>query len=365
MAEEMNTPLPSLVCLNLTEMCNLRCTMCYWWGDSGTFSRDEASTKPASLDYALAQKVIAELAVQRPRYSLFGGEPLMYPRLEELIVTIKEAGSFIDTPTNGTFLSENARMLVDTGFDSIRVSLDGPRDVNDAQRGRGSYEKATNGIETLNQEKMRAGSAKPGVHIIFTVTPDNYLSIERFFLHELNLDAIDSATVLMQNYITEEMGRAYAGMLESEFGITSDRFWRGMVRHPDDFAQIDSTELSRQAGAVRKHFYDLQKVVRFLPPTFSAKNLSAYLSANWENMSDSFNGCPAPWHGAEITVTGDVAPCHAFYDLTMGNLHDKSFEEIWNGKKYRRFRTHLKKNGLMSICPGCCVYYEAGMSQNQ
>ena len=79
-------------------------------------------------------------------------------------------------------------------------------------------------------------------------------------------------------------------------------------------------------------------------------------------MSDRYSSCPVPWNDVDIMATGEVAPCHVFYDLVTGNLHEQSFEEIWNGEKYGKFRAHMHSHGLMSICPGCCILYLAGSS---
>jgi radical SAM protein with 4Fe4S-binding SPASM domain len=351
---------PSSVSLQLTENCNLRCKMCYEWGEKGCYNKAGSQAKPASLDINLLKRVIHDLAPAKPAYDLFGGEPLVYPHLEELIRTVKEAGSFIDTPTNGTLLKNQAPMLVRTGFDSVRVSIDGPREINDAQRGRGSYEKAMNGIEALHREKENAGVRVPVISTIFTVTAGNYLSIEQFFLKELNLSAIDWVTIQMQNYITEPMGRAYARMLDYEFGIKSDRYWHGCVCSPSDFAQVDVDKIARQVNTVCEALQKMGKTILLIPPTFSADNLSAYLRTQWSEMSDRYRRCSVPWHIIDITATGNVASCHVFYDLTMGNLYEQSLEEIWNGERYKRFREYMDQHGLMSICYGCCILYLAG-----
>jgi radical SAM protein with 4Fe4S-binding SPASM domain len=284
----------------------------------------------------------------------------VYPHLEELIVAIKEAGSALDTPTNGTLLKKHAPMLVNTGFDSVRVSLDGPKEINDAQRGPGSYDRAMAGIEALHREKRKTGSRTPIISIIFTVTSANYLSIEQFFLHELNLDAIDWITIQMQNFVTEPMGKAYARMLESEFGITSDLYWSGLIQDTVDFQNIDTAQIARQVDKVRNALQVAGKNILLLPPTFSSANLSAYLKAQWGKMTDSYRHCPIPWNVADITAAGDVAPCHVFYDLVMGNLYEQDFAEIWNGNKYKNFRNYMRRHGLMPICPGCCILYLAG-----
>jgi len=360
MAEKKPLNPPLSLALHLTEACNLRCKMCYEWGETGAFSTGRDGAKPKFIDFDALKGVIDELAPRRPYYSLFGGEPLMYPKLEELIVAMKEAGSFIDTPTNGTLLEKNAEMLVRTGFDVARVSIDGPREINDAQRGKGSYDRAMAGIEALHRAKQKSKSRSPSIQIIYTVTPENHLAIERFFLEDLYLPAIDMVSIQTQNFLTREMGEAYGKMIESEFGETGGRYWKGLTRPTDDFRDMDFAELSRQANLVRRRLAEQKKNTLFLPPTFSEQNLAAYFSADWGEMTDKYSKCPVPWAGADITAAGDVAPCHVFYDLTMGNVHEQSFTDIWNGERYNKFRDHIANSGLMSICHGCCILYLFG-----
>ena len=113
--------MPRSVVLQLTEACNLRCKMCYYWGETGCYSNAELGRKPAVLDFELLKQVIQDLASAKPYYSLFGGESLLYPHFEELIHVIKGSGSIIDTPTNGTLLSKYASMLVETDFDRVII----------------------------------------------------------------------------------------------------------------------------------------------------------------------------------------------------------------------------------------------------
>jgi len=357
--------LPRAVTLQLTEACNLRCKMCYYWGETGCYSNAETGRKPEILDFKLLKPVLHYLSSAKPFYSLFGGEPFLYPQLEELILTVKGFGSIIDTPTNGTMLAEHASMLVRTGFDSVRVSIDGPHEINDNQRGKGSYGKAMAGVETLYKEKLKVGKRAPFIDIIYTITPANYLSIEQFFLEDLNLSAIDRVSIQMENFLTAEMGESYSKFLKSEFNLPSERYWRGALRSPDDFNRMNTRELAQQVKKVHKRLESLGKKILLLPPTFSQENLSAYLKADWNKMIDTYHSCLVPWFSVDITATGDLAPCHVYYDLIMGNLYEQSFEEIWNGDRYQRFREYMLQNKFMSICPGCCILYLAGRKQRK
>jgi radical SAM protein with 4Fe4S-binding SPASM domain len=333
--------------------------MCYYWGETGTYSTSQNKI-PKILNFDIVKELIKELSPVKPSYSLFGGEPLLYPHFEQLIGEIKKHNSLVDMPTNGTLLSNKAEMLVEKNFDLIRVSLDGPRDINDKQRINGSYDKAIDGINKLFAVKKKNGKKKPFIDIIYTITPENYTVIEEFFLKELDISKIDNITIQMQNFLTREMGEDYAKFLNTEFGIQSDTYWKGMVRSPIEFNEMDVTELSKQVRKVKKHYVSQNKNVLLLPPTFSSQNIKAYLGADWRQMSDVYERCFVPWISADIVANGDVAPCHIFYDLVLGNLYENSIAEIWNGERYKKFRDYMKSTKFMPICPGCCILYLSG-----
>jgi radical SAM protein with 4Fe4S-binding SPASM domain len=67
--------------------------------------------------------------------------------------------------------------------------------------------------------------------------------------------------------------------------------------------------------------------------------------------------CFQPWEYMMISVEGDVLPCCVIVGSdkasTMGNIFRQSFDEIWDGKEFRRFRktTADGTNSLCSICP--------------
>ena len=361
--------LPQSIVLHLTETCNLRCKMCYFWGENGAYKKAKPGTKPKIMDLELAKKIINEMASAKPKpwYSLFGGEPLTYPYLEELCLAIKEKGSFFEITTNGTLIKEHASMLVRTGVGQVKVSIDGPKDINDKQRGKGSYDKAIEGIKILHQEKQKTGSKTPQISISYTVTPNNYFCIEDFFLNnnDLKLSALNYAGLLMQNFITEEMGLAYAKWLKSEFDINSERYWKGFVGSPKDFENIDIKDVVSQANNVFEHFDKINVNTHCLPPTISTQNLSAYFKTEWKNMEDLYEKCQVPWVSVDITASGDVAPCHTFYDLVLGNLHENSLEEIWYSEGYEKLREYLNQNNFLPVCNiGCCGLYLGGQKKS-
>jgi len=130
------------------EACNLRCAMCYEWGQEGAYHQKKATHQ---LDLSVIRQVIEDCSPARPTYDFFGGEPLLYKGIEEVISLIKHHGSELIIPTNGTLLEKMAEMLVETGPDKIWVSLDGPEEITDGAEGTGRL-----------QERYRWNQADPG-----------------------------------------------------------------------------------------------------------------------------------------------------------------------------------------------------------
>ena len=116
---------PPAIILQLTEACNLRCRMCYEWGETG-HQRQVDRGKPAVLPLDAVENLFDDCRGERTFYSLFGGEPLLYPDLERVIEGAKRVGSAIESVTNGTLIGDRADMLIELGMDLVRVSLDGP-----------------------------------------------------------------------------------------------------------------------------------------------------------------------------------------------------------------------------------------------
>ena len=109
--------------VSLTDHCNLRCTYCMpaeglpWLA------------KPQMLDDAELVRLIAlfvQLGVTQVRFT--GGEPLLRPRLPELIAAVKELtpAPAVALTTNGLGLTTHAQSLADAGLDRVNVSLDTP-----------------------------------------------------------------------------------------------------------------------------------------------------------------------------------------------------------------------------------------------
>jgi radical SAM protein with 4Fe4S-binding SPASM domain len=130
---------------DLTSKCNLRCSYC-----RASISEEKPIGPDLSRQEALGLiDQLFELGVKS--FCLAGGEPLMYPHIEEVLSSLHDRGAvFIVVLTNGTLINErNGDMLLKYA-NRVQISLDGARgEINDLTRGKGSYERILRGIRLL------------------------------------------------------------------------------------------------------------------------------------------------------------------------------------------------------------------------
>ncbi len=120
---------PFIVFVDPASACNFKCTFC------PTGHRDmiaETGRFQGAMKYELFQKIIDDLgAFDKPIRVLRlykDGEPFLNKRLADMIAYAKQSGhvDYIDTTTNGTFLSpERAGPVLEAGIDKIKISVDG------------------------------------------------------------------------------------------------------------------------------------------------------------------------------------------------------------------------------------------------
>jgi MoaA/NifB/PqqE/SkfB family radical SAM enzyme len=158
---------PDTVYLHLTRKCNLRCVYCFL--SAGESMENELTTSELAA-------VLNDIHTLNPRRVVFtGGEPLLREDVSNLARTFKSAGDEIHLCiiTNGTLVNEeNAKDLV-RDFDETRISIDGPEEINDATRGRGTFKKSMKAFEYV----LKAGG-NPKASI--TITSANLPHLKEF-----------------------------------------------------------------------------------------------------------------------------------------------------------------------------------------
>ena len=170
LVEEFRYGLAAPICLTweLTYACNLSCVHCL----SSSGRRD-----PRELNTAECKRLIDEFERMQVFYvNIGGGEPTVRPDFWELVdyATAHHVG--VKFSTNGLRITPDvARKLAGSDYIDVQISLDGATaEVNDAVRGRGSFDMAMHAMRNLAE----AGFA--GFKISVVMTRHNVAQLDAF-----------------------------------------------------------------------------------------------------------------------------------------------------------------------------------------
>lgn len=107
--------------ISLTDRCNMQCKYCMPQGNVHWFKEEEVLTYDEIIRLV---SILAELGVEKIR--LTGGEPLLRPKLEDLVISLKRINAIksVSMTTNGLLLRDKVKRLKEAGLDSVNISLD-------------------------------------------------------------------------------------------------------------------------------------------------------------------------------------------------------------------------------------------------
>jgi GTP 3',8-cyclase len=161
--------------ISVTDVCNIRCQYCM-----------PEEVQFQSRDHQLSYQQIARFAAVTAQmgvsnYRITGGEPLVRPRLAELVTLLKNLDGIqeIALTTNGMLLAEQLPALVDAGLDRINISLDTLNDETFKQLSRrDGLSRVIKGIEAA----VGAGGVEVKLNalVLRDVNLDDVLSLVRF-----------------------------------------------------------------------------------------------------------------------------------------------------------------------------------------
>ena len=318
---------PFFVTMDVTERCNLRCQACPY--HSPDLSPTANNLPHWDISYELVLRVCDEIkAMGGWRLLLIGhGEPLLHPRIGDIITAGKAAGLEVFLTTNGTMLDEErVRLLVASGLDKIQVSLWANSQEDYVRNHPGTpaamFAQVLRGVKLLAKERSAQGKTRPRIVLHQAITRHDYGNIGRFadLAMATGCDAI-SLSPLITHHGTMSAHALSAGEVTAVCGILEQLH-----------ARLRGTRLSHNIDDVLGRYRDG--------------------SAIWKKY-----GCYIGWIDARVRINGDVAPCN-LCESSLGNLEQNSLREIWNSPGFREFRRRARTpQGLQSLSTQCdCEY---------
>ncbi|MBU1087056.1 MAG: radical SAM protein [Candidatus Omnitrophica bacterium] len=338
---------PESITLFLTEKCNLRCKMCGQWGESGVTKNKAACDVKEELAFDKMQNLIDQVSTFSPSITLFGGEPLLYPKCIELIKYIKIKKMHVLMITNAALIKGRAGGIIEAGLDELNVSLDGPGELHDQIRGMpGLFVRIRDSLKEIQDYKKAKNLKFPLINLQCTITKYNYLQLERMLdvARDIGADSLTYHNLIFLNQDLIEKQKVFDQQLEC-----SSENWQGFVFAPE----IDPEKLYAKMQSILKQ--QLSFSVDFYP-NLSKNGLNEYYNNPSYLPKEYPKRCLSPWVCVYVFPDGNVRPClNSTY--TFGNIKNNEFKQIWNSKQAVNYRQMLKNNKIFSTCIRCTELY--------
>ncbi len=312
--EETVEAWPAVLYIETAAVCNLRCPMC-----PATMGIPREPYRTRLLDMDLMPAVRRALPYATRCFLSGGGEPLLHPRLFEIIQELTDNGVEAYFNSNATLMDEDtARQIVDSGVNTISFSVDGATaETYESIRVGADFDTVVANITRLSKMKREAGALRPFMNMQFTVLDENRA--------EITAAADLAASMGLNHLVVEPLTPVFC------FDEQYDEFYRSRG--------VETTQVIEDVKRAAERAAELGLV-------FS----SHYLEL--DRGHDPPRTCAEPWLTFGVRVDGRVFTCCGTLE-PMGDLAKQGLREIWNGESYRSLRRALAGGVFPRFCGLC------------
>jgi len=313
---------------HLTERCNLNCLHCYQDGRvAGEMTSYEIERTITILSDTISQwSELYEIPFS-PSINVTGGEPFLRPDLSEILASLYRNKFDLYILTNGTLVDQRkAAMLAEVPVKGVQVSIEGPEEVHDNIRGKGSFQSAIRGVKHLLSQNLR---------VTLNLT-----------LSSLNVDSFEEMASLASSIGVQRIGFSRLVPSGRGMGLIDSMLSKERVR--EAYSKIRSM-----------HIPGLDIVTG--DPIYSC----ALDNALPENRTIPFGGCAAAVSGLTILPDGTLLPCRRL-NIPLGNILKDDLRSIWATspilsalRDKKRYKGKCRTCDQWSQCRGCraIAYY--------
>jgi len=344
-APNLTPPPPATLFIIINNACNLRCKMC----DVGQKNRDSqffqvmCPDDERQLDMAALRKLIAEVREFKPLIAVTSTEPLMFKDLFVFAREVKQAGMAFQLTTNGLLLPRCADEVVESGVDSLWISLDGPPEVHNEIRGHPkSFQNAVQGLRDVDRLARQHGIDIQRC-VNFSYSNHNCGSLIAFLECMSDLP-VQQVTVSHMNYVTRDMAEAHNALHGTFCQATTSSIVAADPR------AVDTDVMWREIQQAKQRSWPFQ--LAFSPDLDDQGVRDFYGRPEIVVRSPR---CAAPWSLAQLAANGDWIVSTRCFLKSMGNLYEESFMETWHGREYQQFRQWILDHAMSPACTRCCA----------
>ena len=186
---------PDRMYLESTNNCNLKCIMCPV--GCGLLQRPKGF-----LDWDLFRQIVDEMAPHVSMTTLhIWGEPLLHPRIMDMIAYCDERGLSAEISTNAALLTpERSQAILDAGLGAIYLCMDGTtRETYEQVRREASFEQTRENIQKFIELRNAGGYPRPMTKLQIIEIAPTEAQVEEFRavwsilgVDQINVKAFDS-----------------------------------------------------------------------------------------------------------------------------------------------------------------------------
>jgi radical SAM protein with 4Fe4S-binding SPASM domain len=333
-------PYPSrMIGLSLTNTCNLQCSMCW--------QQDRKEKHFLSLE-AIKNTIDSIALMGRPPVYLWGGEPLMHPKIWEIVSYLKSRFFFTIINTNGYLLQNNIDEILKQKVDMLIISIDGLEETHNQIRGSNkAYIRLIEAIKKIQTNKSR----RPIITINCVINEYNYKKLKDLVVLKQELKAEYLEFQFMMFYSKQEKLQ-YKNILHNGFQSEAKS-----IKYYPEKQELDLDILIAEIDKIKALEDDH---IRFFPYALNSNDKIRDYYSNPQKIN--INKCSGLTKSIWIEPNGDIVPCSCFPDYSIGNINQHNFFELWNNNKFISFRQKLD-NALFPICFRCCDFYKTDFFQ--
>jgi MoaA/NifB/PqqE/SkfB family radical SAM enzyme len=206
-AEDAGEHIPPFLIASITSKCNLHCAGCYSRCNHATVDA-EPVRQLSSEEWLRIFEEADDLGISF--ILLAGGEPML--RRDIIEAAGKKPGILFPIFTNGTFMDEQYFKLFDKKRNLLPImSIEGEKEITDARRGPGIYDKLISNMDELHRRGLIFGAS-------VTVTTENIKEVTSdSFLQKLSDRGCKAVIFVEFVPVTEESSELAPGDAEREY----------------------------------------------------------------------------------------------------------------------------------------------------
>lgn len=313
---------PRVAIISITSRCNIKCKMCKIPYEHWDFPRDKIHE-------------IYDLFPTLQKIIWHGGEPFLYPGIDDLI---EEAGKYNVNQvvsTNGLLLNKDRiKKIIDAKME-LNISIHGfTKDVYETIHCGGNFKLLLNNLcnikDIIRQSKL---NIKYGLK--FLVMKSNYKQLNNLYdfaveygFNHVYVNTLGYDTQNEENFIFQNEDMPIMKNVMENSKILSNKFKDTDIMYAAWLNEMNDENMLSSENTLNDEKQMAKKVQK--------------------------SCCYMPWQSIQVDIYGFVRNNCYCENLILGNINEEKISEIWNNDKIIKIRENIINNGFDEKCSIDC-----------